>query len=55
MLFKSGPSKEELKLRVARQSEDLKKMIEALSTLLGNEGVGAHIPHKKSLEVQRGS
>jgi len=47
----SGPSKEELKLRAAKQSGDPKKMVEALNTLPGAEGVGSRIPHLEGEEI----
>jgi len=47
----SGPSKEELKLKAARRSGDPKKMVEALNTLLGVEGVGTRILHLEGEEI----
>jgi len=47
----SGPSKEELKLRVARQSGCPKKLVDALNTLPGVEGVGTQVPHLEGEEI----
>lgn len=41
----SSLSNGELKLRVARQSRDPKKIAEALNTLPGGKGIGSHISH----------
>ena len=47
----SGPSKGELRLRAARRSRDPKKIVEALNTLPGAEGVGTRIPHLEGEET----
>jgi len=47
----SGPSKEELKLRVARQSGCCKKITKALNTLLRIEGVETRVPHLEGEEI----
>jgi hypothetical protein len=44
-------SKQELKLRVARRSGDPKKIVEALSQLLGVEVATTWIPHVKGEEI----
>jgi hypothetical protein len=47
----TGPSKQELKLRVARRSGDPKKIEEALSQLLGVEVATTRIPHLEGKEI----
>jgi hypothetical protein len=47
----AGPSKQELKLRVARRSGDPKKIEEALSQLLGVEVATTWIPHLEGEEI----
>jgi hypothetical protein len=47
----TGPSKQELKLRVARRSSDPKKIEEALSQLLGVEVATTRIPHLEGEEI----
>jgi len=48
---KSGPSKEELKLRTMRQSKCSKKNAEALTTLPSAEYVGINIPHLEEVKI----
>ena len=48
---RSGPSKEELKLRGARRSGDPKKIAEALNDLPGAADVASRIPHLEGEEV----
>jgi len=48
-----GPSKGELKLRVARQSEDLKKIVEAMNSLLRAKNVDNCISHLEGEEIFR--
>jgi hypothetical protein len=47
----TGPSKQELKLRVARHSGDPKKIEEALNQLLGVEVATTRIPHLEGEEI----
>jgi hypothetical protein len=47
----AGPSKQELKLRVARRSGDPKKIEEALSQLPGVEVATTRIPHLEGKEI----
>jgi hypothetical protein len=47
----TGPSKKELKLRVARRSGDPKKIKEVLSQLLGVEVATTRIPHLEGKEI----
>jgi hypothetical protein len=48
---RTGPSKQELKLRAARHSGDPKKIEEALSQLLGVEVATTRIPHLEGEEI----
>ncbi len=48
---RSGPSKEELKLRGARRSGDPKKIAEALNVLPGAADVGTRVPHLEGEEI----
>jgi len=47
----SSPSKQELKLRAAKQSGDPKKIAEALNTLLGAEGIGTRLLYLEEEEI----
>ena len=47
----SGPSKGELKLRVARRSECPKKIMEALNSLPEAHSVGSRVPHLEGEEI----
>jgi hypothetical protein len=47
----TGPSKQELKLKVARRSGDPKKIEEALSQLPGVEVATTRIPHLEGEEI----
>ena len=47
----SGPSKGELKLRVARRSGCPKKIAEALNKLPEAHGVGSRVPHLEGEEI----
>jgi hypothetical protein len=47
----TGPSKQELKLRAARRSGDPKKIVEALSQLLGVEVATTRILHLEGKEI----
>jgi hypothetical protein len=49
--FGTGPSRQELKLRTARHSGNPKKIVEALSQLLGVEVATTHIPHLEDEEI----
>ena len=48
---RSGSSKGELRLRVARRSGDPKKIAQALNTLPEAEGVGTRVPHLEGEET----
>jgi hypothetical protein len=48
---RTGPSKQELKLRAARRSSDPKKIEEALSQLPGVEVATTRIPHLEGEEI----
>jgi len=48
---RSGPSKEELKLRGTRHSGDLKKITEALNVLPGAVDVRTRVPHLEGKKV----
>jgi len=47
----SGPSMNELKLRAATRSRDPKKIVEALNTLLGAEGLENRLPYLEGEEI----
>jgi hypothetical protein len=48
---RTGPSKQELKLKAARRSSDPKKIEEALSQLPGVEVATTRIPHLEGEEI----
>jgi len=49
--FGTGPSKGELKLRVARRSRCSKKIAKVLNALLGAKGVGTRVLHLEGEEI----
>jgi hypothetical protein len=50
-LFGTDPSRQELKLKAVRSSDDLKKIVEALIQLPGMEVATIQIPHLKGEEI----
>jgi hypothetical protein len=54
-LSRTGPSRQELKLRAARLNIDPKKIVDALSQILGWRGskLGSHISRAKRFLVAR--
>jgi hypothetical protein len=50
-LSRRGPSRQELKLRAVRLNIDPKKIVDALSQILGVEGVKTWISHLKGKEI----